>query len=104
MCINKISFSFQFIREVLYQSYFRYHKQAVADVEAVWRRTLQLLRQLGKPSEAIPETDVKLYCRHASELSVQRGTSIAEEYDPKMINTNEIGKDFKITLVKTVIA
>ena len=72
--------------------YSRYHKQAVADVEAVWRRTLQLLRQLGKPSDSIPEKDVKLFCRHASELGVHRGTSIADEYDPKLINTNEIGE------------
>ncbi|XP_014230766.1 NEDD8-activating enzyme E1 regulatory subunit [Trichogramma pretiosum] len=67
-----------------------YHKQAGLDVEAVWRRTLQLLRQLGKPSDSIPEKDVKLYCRHASELCVQRGTCIADEYDPKLLNVNEI--------------
>ena len=72
----------------------RYHKQAAADVEAVWRRALQLLRQLSKPSDSIPEKDVKLFCRHASELCVQRGSCIADEYDPKLINVNEIGKIF----------
>ncbi|KAJ8686158.1 hypothetical protein QAD02_021952 [Eretmocerus hayati] len=72
-----------------------YHKQAQADVEAVWRRTLQLLRELGKPSDSILEKDVKLYCRHASELCVQRGTSIADEYDPKLINTNEIAQSLE---------
>ncbi|XP_014218170.1 NEDD8-activating enzyme E1 regulatory subunit [Copidosoma floridanum] len=72
-----------------------YHKQAVADVEAVWRRTLQLLRQLGKSSDSINETDVKLYCRHADELRVQRGTSVADEYDPKLINANEIAQSLE---------
>ncbi|XP_016841229.1 NEDD8-activating enzyme E1 regulatory subunit [Nasonia vitripennis] len=72
-----------------------YHKQAVADVEAVWRRTLMLLRQLGKPSDSIPEKDVKLFCRHASELCVQRGTCIADEYDPKLINTNKIAQELE---------
>lgn len=58
-----------------------------------------LLRQLGKPSDSIPEKDVKLFCRHASELCVQRGTSIADEYDPKLINTNEIGRPSNIMVL-----
>lgn len=49
------------------------------------------MRQLGKPSDFITEKDVKLYCRHADELRVQRGTSLADEYDPKLINITEIG-------------
>ena len=67
-----------------------YHKQAVADAEAVWRRTLQLLRQLGKPSDSISERDVKLFCRHASDIYVERGTCIADEYDPKIFDTSNI--------------
>ncbi|XP_076673958.1 nedd8-activating enzyme E1 regulatory subunit APP-BP1 isoform X1 [Andrena cerasifolii] len=67
-----------------------YHKQAVADAEAVWRRTLQLLRQLGKPSDSISERDVKLFCRHASDIHVERGTCIADEYDPKIFDTSNI--------------
>ena len=70
---------------------FSYHKQAVADVEAVWRHTLQILRQLGRPVDSISEKDVKLFCRYASDIHVERGTSIADEYDPKTINANEIG-------------
>jgi amyloid beta precursor protein binding protein 1 len=80
------------MNQIIILSNLRYHKQAIIDVEAVWKRTLQLLRQLGKPSDTIPEKDVKLFCRHASELCIQRGTSFADEYDPKLINTNEIGK------------
>ncbi|XP_011497126.1 PREDICTED: NEDD8-activating enzyme E1 regulatory subunit isoform X2 [Ceratosolen solmsi marchali] len=72
-----------------------YHKQANTDIEAVWKRTLQLLRQLGKPSDSISEKDVKLFCRHASELCIQRGSSLANEYDAKLINTNEIAQSLE---------
>ncbi|KAK9303774.1 hypothetical protein QLX08_004649 [Tetragonisca angustula] len=67
-----------------------YHKQAIADAEAVWRRTLQLLRQLGKSSDSIPERDVKLFCRHALNIHVGRGTCIADEYDCKVFDASNI--------------
>lgn len=62
------------------------------DAEAVWRRTLQLLRQLGKSSDSISEKDVKLFCKYAVDIYVERGTCIADEYDPKVIDTNNIGR------------
>lgn len=71
-----------------------YHKQAIADVEAVWRHTIRLLRQLGRSMDSISEKEVKLFCRHASDIHVERGSCIADEYDPKMINANEIGTNF----------
>ncbi|KAK1133526.1 hypothetical protein K0M31_011328 [Melipona bicolor] len=67
-----------------------YHKQAIADAEAVWRRTLQLLRQLGKSSDSIPERDVKLFCRHALNIYVAKGTCIADEYDSKIFDASNI--------------
>ncbi|XP_012250154.1 NEDD8-activating enzyme E1 regulatory subunit isoform X3 [Bombus impatiens] len=67
-----------------------YHKQAIVDAEAVWRRTLQLLRQLGKSSDSISERDVKLFCRHALNIHVQRGTCIANEYDSKIFDASNI--------------
>ncbi|XP_072745070.1 NEDD8-activating enzyme E1 regulatory subunit [Anoplolepis gracilipes] len=67
-----------------------YHKQASADAEAVWRRTLQLLRQLGRPSDSILEKDVKLFCRHATNIHVEKGSCIADEYDSKIFDTNII--------------
>ncbi|XP_017879127.1 NEDD8-activating enzyme E1 regulatory subunit isoform X1 [Ceratina calcarata] len=67
-----------------------YHRQAVADAEAVWRRTLQLLRQLGKSSDIISERDVRLFCRHASNIYVERGTCIADEYDSKIFDASNI--------------
>ncbi|XP_076656236.1 nedd8-activating enzyme E1 regulatory subunit APP-BP1 isoform X2 [Halictus rubicundus] len=67
-----------------------YHKQAAADAEVVWRRTVQLLRQLGKPSDSISERDVKLFCRHVSDIHVERGTCIADEYDSKVFDASNI--------------
>lgn len=67
-----------------------YHKQAAADAEVVWRRSLQLLRQLGKPTDSISERDVKLFCKHATDIHVERGTCIADEYNPKVLDTNTI--------------
>ncbi|XP_076766314.1 nedd8-activating enzyme E1 regulatory subunit APP-BP1 [Xylocopa sonorina] len=67
-----------------------YFKQAVADAEAVWRRTLQLLRQLGKSSDSISERDVKLFCKHVTNIHVERGTCIAEEYDSKIFDATNL--------------
>lgn len=67
----------------------------------MWRRTLQLLRQLGKPSDSISERDVKLFCRHASDIHVERGTCIADEYDPKIFDTSNIGNILKAYIIST---
>lgn len=72
-----------------------YHNKAVSDVEAVWRHTVRLLVQLGRSSDSIPEKDVKLFCRYASDIHVERGTSIADEYDPKTINANNIAENLE---------
>lgn len=83
--------------------FFSYHKQASADAEAVWRRTLQLLRQLGRPSDSILEKDVKMFCRHATDIHVERGSCIADEYDPKVFDTNTIGNYFHLVLQICII-
>ncbi|KAK0094715.1 hypothetical protein PV326_010216 [Microctonus aethiopoides] len=72
-----------------------YHKQALSDVESVWRHTISLLRQLGRSSDSISEKDVKLFCRYATEIDVQRGTLIADEYDPKTINSNDMAESLE---------
>lgn len=93
--IKKISFFFnyKYISYILHIFiHVSYYKQAIADAESVWRRTLQLLRQLGKSSDSISERDVKLFCRHASNIHVEKGTCIADEYDSKTFDTSDIGK------------
>ena len=41
--------------------------------------------------DSISEKEVKLFCRYASDIHVERGTCIADEYDPRTMNANEIG-------------
>ncbi|XP_076295224.1 nedd8-activating enzyme E1 regulatory subunit APP-BP1 isoform X2 [Lasioglossum baleicum] len=80
-----------------------YHKQAAADAEVVWRRTAQLLRQLGKPSDSISERDVKLFCRHISDIHVERGTCIADEYDSKGFDAMQSLEDPESMMIYYVV-
>ncbi|XP_046390416.1 NEDD8-activating enzyme E1 regulatory subunit [Ischnura elegans] len=67
-----------------------YQEQATKDVEIVYRRVQQLLHQLNQPSDTILEKDVKLFCKESRNLYVVRGRPIADEYDPKTANVQEI--------------
>jgi amyloid beta precursor protein binding protein 1 len=69
----------------------RYHNQAAKDSEVVFRCVQQLLHQLNQPPDTITEKEVKLFCKHASSLHLVRGTSIADEYDPKTPSAQNIG-------------
>ena len=51
--------------------------------------------------DSITEKEVKLFCRYASDIHVERGTCIADEYDPKMSNANEIGN--KLIQIKSFL-
>ncbi|CAH0385252.1 unnamed protein product [Bemisia tabaci] len=57
-----------------------YRDQAAKDAEIVFRRVQQLLRQLNQPDDTITENEVRQFCKHASSISVIRGSSIADEY------------------------
>ena len=73
---------------------FRYHNQAAKDAEIVFRSVQQLLHQLNQPPDTITEKEVKLFCKHASNLHLVRGTSIADEYDHKSSSAQNMGKLF----------
>jgi len=68
----------------------RYHEQAAKDAEAVYNRVQQLLQHINLPDDTITEQDIKIFCKHASELCVIRGTRIADEYERKRNADNEI--------------
>jgi len=68
----------------------RYHEQAAKDAEAVYNRVQQLLQNVNLPDDTITEQDIKVFCKHASELCVIRGTRIADEYERKGNADNEI--------------
>ncbi|XP_026823150.1 NEDD8-activating enzyme E1 regulatory subunit [Rhopalosiphum maidis] len=67
-----------------------YHEQAAKDAEAVYNRVQQLLQDINLPDDTITEQDIKIFCKHASELCVMRGTRIADEYERKGNADNEI--------------
>jgi len=69
-----------------------YHEQAARDAELVYRYAQVLLRQLNQSSDVISESDIRQFCKHASELHVIRGSSIAEEYEARVSNAPLIGK------------
>ncbi|KAK6628877.1 hypothetical protein RUM43_002694 [Polyplax serrata] len=60
-----------------------YHNQAVKDADIVYRRAQQILKELNQPPETISESDVRLFCKHATDLQLIRGTCIADEYQGK---------------------
>ncbi|KAF2888253.1 hypothetical protein ILUMI_17920 [Ignelater luminosus] len=57
-----------------------YQRQAQLQAEAVYRRAVQIARSLGQSPDIISEAEVKLFCKHSSELYVLRGNCIADEY------------------------
>ncbi|KAK5640458.1 hypothetical protein RI129_011269 [Pyrocoelia pectoralis] len=57
-----------------------YMRQAQSQAESIYRRAMQISRALGQSPDSISETEVKLFCKHASELQVFRGNCVADEY------------------------
>ncbi|KAM3961493.1 nedd8-activating enzyme E1 regulatory subunit APP-BP1 [Aphomia sociella] len=55
-----------------------YRTQAAIDAEIVYRKVQQITSQLH--CESISENDVKLFCRHAHDLYLLRGSNIVTEY------------------------
>ncbi|XP_025411774.1 NEDD8-activating enzyme E1 regulatory subunit-like [Sipha flava] len=72
-----------------------YHEQAAKDTEAVYNRVQLLLQNLNLPDDTITEQDIKVLCKHASELSVIRGSRIADEYEHKGNADNEISQSLE---------
>uniref|UniRef100_A0A7G3AQV1 NEDD8-activating enzyme E1 regulatory subunit n=1 Tax=Lutzomyia longipalpis TaxID=7200 RepID=A0A7G3AQV1_LUTLO len=58
-----------------------YRNQALADADAIYRRVQHLIKEIGLPCDVIAEKDVRLFCREAANISVIRGSRIADEYD-----------------------
>ena len=63
----------------------RYREQAAKDAEHVWRHVQLILKERGWSSESVMENDVKLFCKHSSELRMIRGSSLAAELDGKQL-------------------
>ncbi|XP_041981515.1 NEDD8-activating enzyme E1 regulatory subunit [Aricia agestis] len=55
-----------------------YRNQAAMEAEIVYRKVQEIVSQLH--CENISEADVKLFCRHAHDLHIIKGSNIAAEY------------------------
>lgn len=64
---------------VLYTLLFRYREQAAKDAEAVHRHAQLILKERGWSCDLVNENDIKLFCKHAAELRLIRGSSLAAE-------------------------
>ncbi|XP_022899801.1 NEDD8-activating enzyme E1 regulatory subunit [Onthophagus taurus] len=70
-----------------------YQKQAQIQAESVFRRATEIARNLGQSQDAITEQEVKLFCKHASELYVVRGSCIADEYQSSSVDISSYLED-----------
>lgn len=75
-----------------------YRDKASKDADAVYRRAQQLLRQLNQSSDLISEADVKLFCKHASDLRVLRTSYIDSEYSDRSYNSSYIGECLMVVI------
>ncbi|EFA00552.1 nedd8-activating enzyme E1 regulatory subunit [Tribolium castaneum] len=70
-----------------------YQKQAQTQCEIIYRRALEIARNLGLSQETITESEAKLFCKHASELHVIRGSCIADEYQKTRVDLTSCLED-----------
>ncbi|XP_057667798.1 NEDD8-activating enzyme E1 regulatory subunit [Diorhabda carinulata] len=70
-----------------------YHRQAEQQAEVIYRRASDIARDLGLPLEAITQNEVKLFCKHSSELNVTRGSCIADEYERTRLDLSSYLED-----------
>ncbi|XP_078361000.1 NEDD8-activating enzyme E1 regulatory subunit-like [Oculina patagonica] len=68
-----------------------YQEQARKDIAAVTQRVHRILLDLGKSTDTIPDSEIKLFCKNASFLRLIRGRSLAEECEPSVATANELG-------------
>jgi len=74
-----------------------YRQKAQQDADWVLARTRQLLEEIGRPSESISESFVRLFCKEAYHLRVVRtGCSLANEAEGKSPNLAEVASHFEM--------
>ncbi|XP_068750209.1 NEDD8-activating enzyme E1 regulatory subunit-like [Montipora capricornis] len=68
-----------------------YQEQARKDIAFVTQRVHRILLDLGKSTDTIPDSEIRLFCRNAAFLRLIRGRSLAEEYRPSAAKANDLG-------------
>ena len=78
----------------------RYRDQAAKDADHVYRHVQQTLKERGWADDLVNENDVKLFCKHAAEWRLIRGSSLATELDgyKQLPGDVDISKQFKIEI------
>lgn len=67
-----------------------YRAQAAMDCEVVYRKVQHIVAQLH--CDSISEAEVKLFCRHAHDLYLIKGSSIVAEYQPSTMVASYIAR------------
>jgi len=62
-----------------------YREQAAKDADHVYRHVQTILKERGWSCDLVNENDVKLFCKHSSELRLIRGRSLAAELEAKQL-------------------
>lgn len=71
-----------------------YRAKALQDADIVFRRVQDLLKDLNKSSDWISEKDVRLFSRESANISVIRGSKIADEYE-KFSRVSELADELE---------
>lgn len=70
-----------------------YTQQAQTHVEAVHRRASQIALGFAHYADFVTEADVKVFCKHAAQLTVIRGTRIVNEYQSNSLDIGSYLED-----------
>ncbi len=70
-----------------------YRKKATEDFEWVYKRVQDLLERVGKPTESISESAVRLFCKESFHLRLVRtGSSLADEFEGRSPHVADIAR------------
>ncbi|XP_071816932.1 NEDD8-activating enzyme E1 regulatory subunit-like [Apostichopus japonicus] len=72
-----------------------YLDQARQDSATVSGYVQQLLTSLGKPTDSISETDIRMFCKNASFLQILRCRSLADEHNNDKAKVSDIGMNLE---------
>ncbi|PFX26195.1 NEDD8-activating enzyme E1 regulatory subunit-like [Stylophora pistillata] len=67
-----------------------YQEQARKDIAVVTQRVHRILLDLGKSTDSISDSEIRLFCKNAAFLRLVRGRSLAEESEPSLAKANEL--------------
>ncbi|XP_058942089.2 NEDD8-activating enzyme E1 regulatory subunit-like [Pocillopora verrucosa] len=67
-----------------------YQEQARKDIAVVTQRVHRILLDVGKSTDSISDSEIRLFCKNAAFLRLIRGRSLAEESEPSLAKANEL--------------